>query len=119
MSKRIRNDISLRLPLYAIVTNSASRAECLLDVTRLKVAFLLRIMRPHPGQEIGLELKANRELVGLLFTDLFSRRVNPVHGAELTLNMVTNFVRNNVGLSEGKKVPRQPQQFRKLSAPDQ
>jgi len=55
-------------------------------------------MRPNSRQEISLEFQSNRKLVGLGFAQLTAKRIDFVHRAKQGLNVMTNFVRDYIGL---------------------
>src|SRR5438128_9852058 len=62
----LRRHAALGLPLQPVVADRRRGAERLLHVARLEdVARAVGVIRPHPGQTVGLELQPDGRRVGL------------------------------------------------------
>src|SRR4029077_1525635 len=60
--ERIGRDVAAGLALEAVVADRAGGVQGRLHVARFEnVLHLLGVMRPHAGQEIGLELETDRQ----------------------------------------------------------
>src|SRR5688572_31266634 len=57
-------------------------------------------MSPHPGVAVGLQLHAHGELVALPLAGAALRVANAVRDAGDRLDVMSDFVRNDVGLRE-------------------
>ena len=101
MGERIGNDVSLCLFLQTIVTNHAGRVKCFVNVTRFEdMAHLLGVMGPDTGQTIRLQLHENGKLVSIPFGNLATQRVHFAGDPEKGLDMVADFVGDNICLRE-------------------
>src|SRR5262245_35634961 len=66
MGERVRDDITLRLPLQAIVSNRGRSLHRCLNVAWLnKLPFLLGTVCPHAGEAVGLEFDPDLQAIGL------------------------------------------------------
>src|SRR5690606_23432207 len=64
--ERLGRHRALGLALDAVVADRGRRAEALLHVALLEqLARAVRVVRPHAGQAVRLQLEAHRELVAL------------------------------------------------------
>src|SRR5262249_22004017 len=61
---------------------------------------LLRVMRPHAGEAVGLQLDPNLELIGLTLVEAALRLLNLRQNTKQILYVVANLVRNHVSLRE-------------------
>jgi hypothetical protein len=65
MGESVGHDIALAAPLQPIVADCRRRLQGRLDIAGLEQApLLLRVVRPHPGQAIGLQFDANDVKLG-------------------------------------------------------
>ena len=101
MSERIGDDDAASLLLEVVVADGVCAAEGFLDVARFeRLEFLLSVIGPDAGEEIGLKLEANGELVPLALAGAAASSVDLVGDAEDFLHVVADFVGDDVGLGE-------------------
>jgi len=87
----IRHNIALCLPLDAIVADGACRVQRLVDVSRLDdVLAFLRVIAPHAGEAIGLQLYANLQGILLDLAHALPHRLDLVHDAEQLLHVMAD-----------------------------
>ena len=70
------------------------------------------VARPNAGEKICLQLKPNRQPIGFRFTAPTARCIHAIGNAKQFLHVMSNFVRNNVGLC---KIASCTQAFLKLT----
>src|SRR5258706_5160248 len=91
MGERVRNDITLRLPLQSIVTDRGSCRHRCFNVRRLnKLPFLLGTVCPDAGEAVRLQFYADLQAVGLrlvhptlLLLHLRGNRTDPLRPAQI------------------------------------
>src|SRR5260370_40387766 len=101
MGERVRNDITLGLPLQSIVTDRRSGRHRCFNIPRLnKLPFLLGTVCPDAGEAVRLQFYADLQAVGL-------RPVHPTllllhlrQNAELVLDVATDLMRDHIRLGE-------------------
>jgi hypothetical protein len=60
MRERVRYDMSLTLPLKAVIANSCGRLQCCFHIAGLdKIPFRLSVIGPHSSETIGLEFDSD------------------------------------------------------------
>src|SRR5574337_1699391 len=92
---------ALTLALQRVVADARGGVQALLHVARLEpVARLVRMVRPHTGQAVGLQLEPHRQRVGLRLGGAAAHRVHLLGHAEQTLHVVADLVRDDVSLRE-------------------
>ena len=92
-------DALARHPLDPVVADRGGGGEPLLDVARLEDLALRRLVAPDAGVAVGLELEADRELVGSV-GPLLLRLPHLGLGAHQALHVVAELVGDDVGLGE-------------------
>src|SRR4051812_1738445 len=94
--------------LKPVISHRCRRIETLLGVTRFKQSLLRGMMPPYPGEAISLKLQADGSAVLALYrTPLPLALIVP----EEMLDVVTQFMRDDVGLGE---VPRRAETLLQL-----
>jgi len=99
VGKGVGVDAAGRLPLDAIVAHGCRRRQALLDVPGLEDVPACRGMAPDAGIAVGLQLHANRQLVGEVGTLLLcpaDLRSEPQH----VLHVMADLVGDHIGLGE-------------------
>jgi hypothetical protein len=86
--------------LEPVIPDGARCSESFIDIAGFEDAPLVRMVRPDSGQEIGLKFKPHRKRVGLGFPYPSLRRVHPVHLAQEVLNVMADFVRQDICLGK-------------------
>ena len=64
MGPRFGIDLALRLLLNAIVADGRRGVQRLVDLAGLELTTLLRVVGPHAGEAVGLQLEGDGVLVG-------------------------------------------------------
>src|SRR5208282_2889116 len=95
-------DIALRLLLQAVVTDGGSGLQRLIDIAGIEeIVLLLRPVRPHAGETIGLQFDAHLQAVRL---GAARRRLLLLHdarkNAELILHVMADLVGDDIGLGK-------------------
>jgi len=104
------NDPALRLLLQAVVADGRRGVERLGDVARIELIHRAGVVSPHAGIAVGLQLHAHRNAV-LLGLRTRARRFHLLEGAGLLLHVVTDLVRDDVGLREVARSAEAPLQI--------
>src|SRR5260370_518213 len=101
MGERVRNDITLGLPLQSIVTDRRSGRHRCFNIPRLnKLPFLLGTVCPDAGEAVRLQFYADLQAVGLRLVHPTLLLLHLRQNAELVLNVVTDLMRDHIGLRE-------------------
>ena len=75
--------MALRLALEAVVADGARGIQRFLNVALFEdIPLLLRVVRPHSGEEVRLQFQPHGEPVVFDFADALALRVHLVGGAE-------------------------------------
>jgi hypothetical protein len=90
--ERVGHYDALRPALDRVVTDRRRRADRLLGIARFDQSFLLCVVRPDAGVAIGLQFEGYGQPV------ILSGSLNAVHGAENILDVVTDLMRDDIGL---------------------
>jgi len=91
--------VALGLLLKSVVADPIGSVDSLFDITFLEdVIFLVRVMRPHAGQIIRLKLQSHGHLIGHQFVAPGTNFVDLIAEAREILNVVSDLVRDHVGL---------------------
>src|SRR5262245_55430289 len=99
MREGVGHDIALRLLLDAIVADRARRPERILDIARFdNVLTFLGAIGPDAGEAIGLKFHAHLERIGLCLPHALFERFDLIGDAEKLLHVMTDLMRDNVGL---------------------
>src|SRR5262245_1281247 len=99
--ERVRNHVALAAALQAIVSDGGRCLHGRLDVAGLdQPPLLLRVVRPDPGKAVGLQLDPHLELIGVGLVHGALHRLHPRQNAEQVLHVMTDLVRDHVGLRE-------------------
>jgi hypothetical protein len=97
----IRHDVTLRLSLQSIVANSRRCLHCSFDIASLnKLPFFLRPVRPNAGETICLQLHPDLHAIGVGLAHATLRLLHLGQQPKQILHVVTDLVRNHVGLRE-------------------
>ncbi len=78
---------------------AAAAPHALLDVALLQ-QLLARVVAPHAGEAVGLQLLQHRQPVALDLAGALTGRLHPLRQAEQRLQVVADLVRDDVGLGE-------------------
>ena len=102
MREGVRNDAARHLSLNHVVADLRRRVQCFLDIAGLQaVLHLIVEVRPNARQAVGLQFRANLNLVGSGFVlGAVLQLLHLVENAELVLHVMADFVGDDVGLSE-------------------
>src|SRR5260221_2334137 len=101
MGERVRNDITLRLPLQSIVTDRRSGRHRCFNIPWLnKLPFLLGTVCPDAGEAVRLQFYADLQAVGLRLVHPTLPLLHLGQNAELVLDAVTDLMRDHIGLRE-------------------
>src|SRR5262245_4379045 len=101
MGESVGHDIALAAPLQSIIADGRSRLHGRLDIAGLDEApLLLRVVRPHPGKAVGLQLDPNLELIAFDRVHAALRFLHLGQDSEQILHVVVDLVRDHVGLGE-------------------
>ena len=98
----IRHDAALGLALDHVVADLAGGIQAFLDVAVLQAVLHLVVeVRPDAGEAVGLQLHADLQRVGLaLVVRALLQLLHLLGDAELQLNVVADFMGDDVGLGE-------------------
>ena len=114
MREALGRDAARRHPLQAIVANRCRCAKRFLGITRLELHVtrfeppaVRRFVCPHTGEAVGLKLERDR-CASCAGTGIL---LNPPHHAIQVLNVMTEFMRNDVGL---RKIAGRAEPLRQL-----
>ena len=109
----IGHDVALRAALEIIVAHHTGRAHRFVDIAGFDdVLDAIGMTRPDAGEEIRLKLEPDGELVVFRLTDAPARRLHAITDAEQILHMMSNFVRDDVGLREIAPAPKRSRSSR-------
>jgi hypothetical protein len=87
--------------LDGVITDGRRRAQAFFNVAGLeKLALKMSMMRPHTGKAISLKLHLDREFVGQRLAGSSALALDLVRNTEDILDMVADFVSDDVGLGE-------------------
>ena len=87
--------------MESVIANRGGRAHRFFDIAGFDNALgPVGITGPNAGQKICLQLEPDRELIVFRFTDPTARRLHTIGNTEQILNVMSNFVRYDVGLRE-------------------
>ncbi len=101
MGERVRNDITLGLPLQSIVTDRRSGRHRCFNIPRLnKLPFLLGTVCPDAGEAVRLQFYADLQAVGLRLVHPTLLLLHLRQNAELVLDVVTDLMRDHIRLGE-------------------
>src|SRR5262245_20888937 len=101
VGERVRNDVALAAPLQAIVADGGCCLHGRLDVAWLDhPPLFFGVVRPDPGEAIGLQLDPHLQLVGIALVHAALHRLHPRQNAEQVLHVMADLVRDYVGLGE-------------------
>src|SRR5436189_3564160 len=93
--------VTRQLGVRPVVANPAASADCLFDIAGFdNMLDPVGITSPNAGEKICLQLEPNRKLVVFRLTDPASRRLNAIRNAEQILQVMSHFVRYDVGFCE-------------------
>ena len=95
--KFLRTDLPLRDLLQMIIADRLGGIDRLFDIARVKVAFLLHIVRKHSGQIIRMQFQRDRVFFRVRLTHLLLQLMNMHQQPRLVLHVVADFVRQHVG----------------------
>ena len=99
VGKRVGTDLPSRHALKAVVTYCRRRAERALDVASLQEISSLRRFCPNTRETVSLQLEPNRERILRTWVAALQAPDLPFDAHQI-LNMVSEFVRQDVGLRE-------------------
>ena len=100
----LRHDVPLRTALNHVVPDRRRGPQPFLDVARLQdLPLLVGVMRPHPGQAVGLELHQDRQGVRLLRARPPPHAMDLLRDPQQVLDVMAHLVGDDVRLRE---VPR-------------
>src|SRR6516164_3040525 len=95
----IGHHLSLDLPLQPIIANGRRRLHCRFYVAGFdELPLFLGVVRPHAGKAVRLQLDPYLQLISVDLVHAALRVLHPGQHAEQILNVVTDLVRNHVGL---------------------
>ena len=101
MREGFGDDITLCRLLQAVVADSGGSAHRFFDVALFQhVLLILGVHGPDACQAIGLKFQPYGQSVAFLFTCLLTRRLDLCRGAKQRLNVMTHFMRYDVGECE-------------------
>jgi hypothetical protein len=101
MRERIWHNVALAPPLQAIISDSRCCLKCRLDIAGLDDAPLfLRMVRPHAGKAVSLELDPHLELICLELVHATLSRLHPWQDSEQVLHVMTYLMRDDVRLGK-------------------
>src|SRR5262249_2496597 len=85
----------------SIIADGGRRLHGRLDIAGFDEApLLLRVVRPHPGEAVGLQLDSYLKLVAFNRVHAALRFLHPGQDSEQILHVMTDLVRDHVGLGE-------------------
>lgn len=97
MGKAVGNDIALSLFLQAVVADGFGGQHRFLNVFGFEDIVIDGVVSPNTGETVGLQFEFNRKGIGLFFADLLLHFVDFRQNAEQVLNVMADFMGNNVG----------------------
>jgi len=101
VSEGFWHDTAPGTALESIVADRSSGSQRFIDVAGFDDVFgAIGIMRPDTGEEVSLKLEANGEAVEFGLADAAARRLHFVGDAEQVLHVMSDLVRDDVGLGE-------------------
>src|SRR6516165_10564155 len=101
MCERVRNHITLRLPLQSIVADRGRSLHGCFNVPLFnKLPLLLGNVRPDAGEAVRLQFYADLQAVGLRLVHPPLLILYPLQNAELVLDVVTDLMRDHIRLRE-------------------
>src|SRR5262245_54564008 len=101
MREGVGDDIALAAPLQSIIVDGRSRLHGRLDIAGLdETPLLLRVVRPHSGKAVGLQLDSHLQFIGLDLVHAALRLLYLGQDSQQILHVVADLVRNHVGLGE-------------------
>ena len=98
MREAFGNDDALRSALKPVIANCFGGAKAFLDVASFKQVGI--VTRPDAGIAIGLELHCNLQPVALRLAGTLLRALNLIGHTRQFLDMMANFVRDDIGCCE-------------------
>jgi hypothetical protein len=99
VGKCIGHDITLGLPLQAIVSDGRSALQRRFDITWLdELPLCLGALRPNAGKAIGLQLHPDLQRIRLSLVHSTLRFLHLCQYSKLVLNVVTDLVGNHIRL---------------------
>jgi hypothetical protein len=99
--KAFRHDAALRLLLQAVVADGRSSGQRGFEVARFEhILHGVGALAPDAGQAVGLQFHPHGEGIALGFADPLLGAVNLVGDAQQVLDVVADFVGDDVGLGE-------------------
>src|SRR5215470_15137881 len=110
VGERFRRHAPSRLLLEAVVADGGGGAQPSFDVTRIEKPALPRVVAPHPGETVRLELHAHGERVAARLGGAAALLRHLPRDAELVLDVVAHLVGDHVGARElagGTEAPGQ------------
>src|SRR6516164_3763313 len=97
----VGHHVALGLPLQPVVADGRGSLHRCLHVARFdEVPRFLRVMRPHAGKAIGLQLDPHLDLVGLDFVETLLHLLHLGQDAQQVLHVMANLMGDHVGLRE-------------------
>ena len=97
----VGHDVALASPLQTVIADRGRGLHGRLDVAGLDQSpLLLRVVRPHAGEAVGLQFDPHLELVGLGLVQAALHLLHLRQDAEQVLHVVSDLVRDHVGLGE-------------------
>src|SRR5262249_52542932 len=101
MGETVGYDIALAAPLQSIVADGRRRLHGRLHIAaREEPPLPLRVVRPHPGKAVGLQLDSYLKLVAFDRVHAALRFLHLGQDSEQILHVMTDLVRDHVGLRE-------------------
>src|SRR5512139_3221959 len=101
VGEAVGHDLALAAPLQRVVADLRGGVHRLFQVALLEpVLAALRVVRPHAGETVGLQLDANGDGVHLRLADTPAHAFDLGRDAEQVLHVVAHLVRDDVGLRE-------------------
>src|SRR5438105_5903382 len=100
MRERLGNDLAARHALQPVVADGRRRVQSFIHIAGIEQAARLGEMSPHARVAVGLQLEADGQRVGLAIVGAFPLRRDGFRDAQQVLDVVTDFVRDDVGLRE-------------------
>ena len=97
MSKAVGNDIALSLFLQAVITDGFGSKHGFLNVFGFEDVVVDGVVSPNTGETVGLQFEFDGKGIGLFLADLLLHFVDFRQNAEQVLNVMADFMGNNVG----------------------
>ena len=97
MGKAVGNDVALSLFLQTVVADGFGGKHGFLNVFGFEDIVVDGVVSPNTGETVGLQFEFDGKGIGLFFADLLLHFVDFRQNAEQVLNVMADFMGNNVG----------------------